>query len=107
MATLKVQEVRCPDCGELLDIDPGRKIGFCPFCGAQLPVEEAGTNSFTYTYNENKTQHIIDEAKIVKEQRKAFQSEMGQIKSPLEAIVFIVGILALCGMLALMLQHWH
>ena len=101
MGTLKVQEVRCPECNELLEINSGKMIGFCPYCGKALHLEETPDGpSFTYTYNynENKKQHLIDEAKIMHE-----QAELEKKKSDDKSTVLITALMVLMflGMFAM------
>ncbi len=53
MAT-KLIQLKCPDCGEHLEIEEGRRQCFCSYCGAKVLI----TNENEHIYR------TIDEAKV-------------------------------------------
>ena len=52
---MKIQSLRCPDCGASLSIDGELKQCFCQYCGAKIILDDGST---THTYRK------VDEARI-------------------------------------------
>ena len=37
---VKIVNLTCPGCGARLEVDMDRKMAFCSYCGAALPVDD-------------------------------------------------------------------
>ena len=61
---------KCPDCGAELDYDSDREFMFCQYCGAKIMVEG----------HTKHTEHIVNEAEILKEKRKIMELEQQSAK---------------------------
>ena len=54
---MKQINLKCESCGAELELDLEKKIGFCPYCGTKLLIDEPDTAIY-------RTERIIDEARI-------------------------------------------
>lgn len=89
-----VEELKCPKCNAPLDIQPGKPISFCPFCGCALSVRETPdhpTETYNYNYNIKEKKHIVDEASIKwAEARKEHESNVGDAIRSLITWIFMI-----------------
>ena len=46
--SIKLISVKCPDCGARLDIEEGRKMAFCSYCGAKILIKDE--NEYTFRH---------------------------------------------------------
>lgn len=59
--SISIISIKCPDCGANLDVEQGRRLYFCSYCGTKIAV--INENEFTF--------HEIDEAAIEHERQQA------------------------------------
>ena len=68
---MKVNSLKCPECGAYLEIEEGRTSFYCQYCGCQLFLDN---EKLEYTINKNininRTSRRIDDAKILREEYK-------------------------------------
>lgn len=62
---MKLQELLCPNCNAPIKMEmrENQKFVFCPYCGAQLVVDDENKN-YTVTKNVVINKHIADDTKI-------------------------------------------
>lgn len=102
--------VKCPECGASFEIESGRKMAFCTYCGTKI-----------FLNNENEyIIHTIDEAEIKKAEARIKEAEvehdirMKEIEvskddskksQPLRALFFIIGLAFIAFSCVMMFFH--
>ena len=65
---MKIQNVKCPNCGANLQIEEGKQNQFCPYCGNQIILEDehSTTTTTNINHNSNSSHTYVDQAKVEK-----------------------------------------
>lgn len=99
---LKMNSLKCPECGAVLQYEEGRTHMYCSYCGASIVI----TNENEHIY------HTIDEAEIKKaeaeeavqlkklellEKKRAEAARIKRLKIIISIVMGVVGVIMLAG----------
>ena len=94
--SLKLNVLKCPNCGANLQVEEGRKKLFCSYCGA--PIEITNENEYVI--------HHIDEAKIRQNEEENSQTKSSNtLKTILTVVWAIVSIALISASVAAMFSE--
>lgn len=66
--SIKITALECPVCGGAIEVTPGSKISYCPYCGTKLLIVDDNEKTVNINQNINKNININktyeDKAKI-------------------------------------------
>lgn len=95
----KYIKMRCENCGAEMDVDPDKKIIYCPYCGSKTLIEEsddvkkAKLDSETRIHEADKNAEIVhDQTKkdISEEVNKTLQSIFGGDNFAIVAVIILL-----------------
>lgn len=97
---IKVNSIRCPECGASLPIEEGRKQIFCSYCGSKVIVTDE--NEYVYRHIDEagvkkaETDRIVRLKKLeMKEKRNAINQKMTKTKIKISFVLATIGALML------------
>ena len=61
----KIIKLKCQECGATMEVDPDKKIIFCPYCGSKSLIEES--DNVKISQIENDTIKHVDDNELKKE----------------------------------------
>lgn len=76
---IKVVSVECPHCGHPLDIQPGTRYQYCPFCGVKLLIEDDSEKVNKTEIKIDQTYRTSNEAEVIRA-----QNEIAKMKASAE-----------------------
>lgn len=91
---IKLNSVKCPECGATLSIESGLATFFCTYCGAKI----IATNENEYTYRlvddakvkQAETDRIVRMKELELEEREKYNTKKKSIIAYVMAFLFVV-----------------
>lgn len=68
---MKINNVKCSNCGAVIQVEEGKQIQYCAYCGNQMILEDENSTTTTTNYNHR----YIDEAEVKKVEIEAMKIE--------------------------------
>ena len=94
--SIKLISVKCPDCGPRLDIEEGRKMAFCSYCGAKILIRDDNEITFREVneaeLKKAETERIIQLKKFeYAEKQRADKAKKTQLRIKASIVLGIIG----------------
>lgn len=97
--SVKITALECPVCGGAIEVTPGSKISYCPYCGSKLLIVDDSEQTININKNININKTYLDKTQA---EKAKIQKEIESNKEDTKAIFAGVLVLALvCGLCAI------